>query len=248
MKWDASGTTLKNLSASGTLLNGSPVAAATLKDGDIISAGYIECEYGRRPALQLKVCLRESDSAQPAGLCLICLGCGASKLFPGPLGTIRVGRSMQAPEFWNAVVPDETLRNAISRQHFEVSAGERLLLKNLSLAGTLVNGHMVQQQHKLQNGDIIAIPLHGVHEAPPIVQFCVEYRKSMDPKDLEPILEGPADPVVQVKSETLPPPFSIQCIAAGVDVTSLPNQIGCLKAPFSKAQVGSARSSFGLVV
>ena len=49
------------------------------------------------------------------------------------------------------------------------------MLTNLSLAGTLVNGHMVQQQHKVQHGDVVAIPLHGrVHEAPPIVQFRVE--------------------------------------------------------------------------
>jgi len=83
---------------------------------------------------------------------------------------------MQAPEFWSSLVPDETLRNAVSRQHFEISSkGEKLMLTNLSLAGTLVNGHMVQQQHKVQHGDVVAIPLHGrVHEAPPIVQFRVE--------------------------------------------------------------------------
>ena len=65
---------------------------------------------------------------------------------------------MQAPEFWSSLVPDETLRNAVSRQHFEISSkGEKLMLTNLSLAGTLVNGHMVQQQHKVQHGDVVAI-------------------------------------------------------------------------------------------
>eukprot|EP00435_Cladocopium_sp_Y103_P069048 s265_g32.t1 len=149
---------------------------------DIISAGYIDCEYGRRPALQLKVCVTPKDpSAQNAmgapgsGLCLSSLD-SAAKLFPGPTGSIRVGRSMQAPEFWSSLVPDETLRNAVSRQHFEIaSKGGKLMLTNLSLAGTLLNGHMVQQHHKVQHGDVVAIPLHGrVHEAPPIVQFRVE--------------------------------------------------------------------------
>lgn len=130
------------------------------------------------------------------------------------------------------------------------------MLTNLSLAGTLVNGHMVQQQHKVQHGDVVAIPLHGrVHEAPPIVQFRVECKgvsiaaprcceasvphtagAELVTKDLEPILETPPDtpvahpvahPVVQVQLDALPPPFSLHCI--GSEWT--------LEAPFSKAEV-----------
>ena len=87
---------------------------------------------------------------------------------------------MQPPEFWSSLVPDENLRSAISRQHFEVTQKDKVItLVNMSLAGTLINGHMVQRQHKVQHGDVIAIPLHGrVHEAPPIVQFRVEIQRS----------------------------------------------------------------------
>lgn len=192
MRLSGSKSIVKNLSSNGTLLNGNNVESdATLEDGDIISAGYIECEYGRRPALQLKMSLSQALPAPPPAtkvvesskhqVCLSSLGSnGSHKLCPGPMGSIRVGRSMQPPEFWSSLVPDENLRSAISRQHFEVTQKDKVFtLVNMSLAGTLINGHMVQRQHKVQHGDIIAIPLHGrVHEAPPIVQFRVEIQRS----------------------------------------------------------------------
>ena len=46
-------------------------------------------------------------------------------IIPSPSTTgnaaLRVGRSVQAPDIWAAIVPDIELRNCVSREHFEVS-------------------------------------------------------------------------------------------------------------------------------
>merc|ERR1712232_540493 len=71
---------------------------------------------------------------------------------------LRVGRSVQPPAFWNMLLPDTTIQNAISREHFEVTMEERgILLKNLSSAGTWVNGRPTQDSVLLNAGAIIGL-------------------------------------------------------------------------------------------
>lgn len=172
---------LRNLSARGTILNGALVQTVEvgIKDGDIIGMGLIETEYGSKPALQFRVCLLKEDlSPGTLGFCL-CRTCpvnenpATSHLFAGPSGLLRVGRAMQPREFWQAAVPDEALRNAVSREHFQVHPSAcGALLVNLSSAGTLLNGTLVQQQSVIQSGDEVAVP-HPRPGRSPIVRFHV---------------------------------------------------------------------------
>ena len=263
------GFALKNLSARGTVVNGCRVETqeVLLQNGDVISIGQAECEYGSAPALQFKAWLEHQEPEQrPSMLCLWWLLPGSDgveptvmnkQLLAGPAGTVRVGRSMQPPEFWQSLVPDESLRNAISREHFEICPAENgIVLVNRSTAGTLLNGKFVLEQYRVQNGDVVAIPRHLQPEAPPIVQFRVEW--SLDsatglPTSCEkaesavqrpspeanPLLAASPPDVVHV-SGALPPPFSIQCVAAGGESTQLndlPEDIRTLPASFANAQM-----------
>ena len=175
-------------------------------------------------------------------------------------------------EFWQTLVPDEACRIAISREHFDVCPAEDgVMLINRSIAGTLLNGVMVQQQSRVSNGDVIAIPLHGQPKASPIVQFRLECipvstAYAVPKADAAPRLLGSvgnqaldnaafASPpkvkedsdVVKVAVSALPPPFSLECVAArgseGADLEQLPKTSRVLAASFSQAEI-SVGSSF----
>merc|ERR1740129_2007183 len=65
---------------------------------------------------------------------------------------LRVGRALQPAAFWERLVPDDRLRNLISREHFEVLCdGSELVLDTLGSAGTLVNGVLVRQRRPLRS-------------------------------------------------------------------------------------------------
>ena len=58
---------------------------------------------------------------------------------------LRVGLSVQPASFWEALVPDAALREAIPAEQFEVvKEACGLRLRNLSAGGTLVNGRIVR--------------------------------------------------------------------------------------------------------
>ena len=205
------------------------------------------------------------------------------QLLAGPTGGIRVGRAMQPQEFWQTLVPDESLRNAISREHFDVCpTDEGVTLINRSVAGTLLNGVLIQQQSRVNNGDVLGIPLHGQPRAPPIVQFRLEcapcaadkevIRKAGDGMDgapkspkcaprllgaigkgpagqesgLSPPKEKEAADVVKIAVDALPPPFSLECVAArgfeGRDMEQLPMESRVLAASFSQAEISVGSS------
>ncbi|CAK9036880.1 unnamed protein product [Durusdinium trenchii] len=250
---------VKNLSTGGTFLNGLRITEATLEDGDILSVGQGE---NGRPALQFQVSV-EPQSQMLSLQCLAKVKLPNSRLLAGPTGIVRVGRALQPPEFWQSIVPDEALRNAISRSHFEISPTPdgQIVLVNLSVAGTLLNGNMVQQDHTVKDGDLVGIPLHRRPGVPPIVQFRVEcghppYPAGLHPSEKEPIAMKVTDSnvtprpvaspqngqsntgdVVQVPQGTLPSPFLLQCISADPSEDS----VCTLAAPFAQAciSVGS---------
>lgn len=269
---------LRNLSAQGTLVNGSTVEEVILKNGDIISMGQVGSEYGNRPALQFKVHLCEDLIAKASfSVRLWWLLPGANgtgptvlnkQLLAGPSGAVRVGRAMQPIEFWQTLVPDESLRNAISREHFDVCpTADGVMLINRSIAGTLHNGVLVQHQTRVNSGDVLAIPLHNQPKEPPIVQFRLECAAIPDPDfedgaaprllgakagsvdaALSPKEKEAAD-VVKIAVDALPPPFSLECVAArgaeGRDLEQLPMASRVLAASFSQVElsVGSSHQS-----
>merc|ERR1719215_2310268 len=72
-------------------------------------------------------------------------------LLPSPAdGTsrrpLRVGRAVQPADFWAALVPDTTLVNCISREHFLIEfelENSEVHFQNLSAAGTILNGSLL---------------------------------------------------------------------------------------------------------
>lgn len=96
---------------------------------------------------------------------------------------LRVGRSVQPPTFWATLLPDPTLQNTISREHFEVSMEERgLLLKNLSSSGTWVNGKHTQENAWLREGAVIGLGITPDDPAPVLGFRLVEVLED-DPSD-----------------------------------------------------------------
>ena len=186
------------------------------------------------------------------------------QLLAGPSGAVRVGRALQPLEFWQTLVPDETLRNAISREHFDVCpTADGVVLINRSIAGTLHNGVLVQQQTRVNSGDVLAIPLHNQPREPPIVQFRLECAAHPDPDfedgapprllgakagsvDASPLPEKEAVDVVKIAVDALPPPFSLECVAArgveGRDLEQLPTASRILAASFSQVEISVGSS------
>jgi len=76
-------------------------------------------------------------------------------------GELKIGRTVQPASVWEAVVPDERLRNTISREHFKiVSRGAGAFeLENSSAGGTLVNGKRVNGHGTcaMRTGDLVGI-------------------------------------------------------------------------------------------
>eukprot|EP00930_Biecheleria_cincta_P059678 TRINITY_DN45394_c0_g1_i1.p1 TRINITY_DN45394_c0_g1~~TRINITY_DN45394_c0_g1_i1.p1 ORF type:complete len:450 (+),score=69.06 TRINITY_DN45394_c0_g1_i1:30-1352(+) len=275
---------LRNLSARGTILNGALVQTAevAMKDGDIIGMGLIETEYGSKPALQFRVCVGKDDVVPGTlGVCL-CLAAPVNenfetaRLFAGPSGLLRVGRSMQPREFWQAAVPDEALQVAVSREHFQVHPSAcGAVLVNLSGAGTLVNGTLVQKQSAIQSGDEVAVP-HPRPGRPPIVRFHVAQVKADGPEQLAasdsfttvawdqpqayPFLvdtrvthehqaSSESSGVVRIALGVLPPPFSLLCVATcglqAAELEQLPQASRRLDASAQKAELSVGLAAQG---
>lgn len=156
-------------------------------------------------------------------------------------GLLRVGRAAQPGAFWEAVVPNGSLRNAVSRDHFEVhaqaaAAGAAVSLVNRSAVGTLVNGILIRESCPLKPGDLVAIPRPWeVGEGEPIVQFrlCSAATQSTiplaAPGQASPSATPPRPcrqpspaasprspesplPVVKVSCAALPAPFTLRCL------------------------------------
>lgn len=99
------------------------------------------------------------------------------------VATLRVGRQVQPAALWENLVPDEVSRNTVSRDHFEVTSvkGE-LLLKNLSYAGTNLNGVLMQATAPLCCGDVIGI---GFGIGGNTAQFAAQFRVVESRRDFE---------------------------------------------------------------
>lgn len=123
-----------------------------------------------------------SDGNMPFVLeCVSALGLSTADLsfrpnfsrFLGPTSHIRVGRMVQPQEVWEALVPNEGLRNTISREQFEISAAEpgAYVLKNKASTGTLVNERPVPQLTQLSANDVIGVGLAPHDATQPILRF-----------------------------------------------------------------------------
>lgn len=115
----------------------------------------------------------------------------------GPDFALRIGRAVQAPQFWEEHVPDAALRNAISREHFEVRVGGRggtPMLRNLSSAGTLLNGNLVRDSIPLRFGDVVSVPRpREAGAGVPIVSFRLHSLAASLPPRMLPLRPPPLD-------------------------------------------------------
>jgi len=86
---------------------------------------------------------------------------------------LSVGRAVQKLEWWEQLVPSETERAKVSREHFKVRrlGGGRFELESLSAAGTVVNGSRVKDKVPLRSGDTVAVPSLPNSEDRPVVIF-----------------------------------------------------------------------------
>ncbi|CAK0788480.1 unnamed protein product [Prorocentrum cordatum] len=121
--------------------------------------------------------------------CLVCTGAARDPARPAPAvalpvrppsgggsaGVLRVGLSLQEPGFWEALVPDPGALDGVSPEHFELFTGAAPsggILINLSEHGTLVNGELVHESHRLAQGDVVGLPRLGRAEGEaPVVEF-----------------------------------------------------------------------------
>merc|ERR1712183_521299 len=66
---------------------------------------------------------------------------------------------------------DETMRNTVSREHFELAVEDcELCLLNLSGAGTLVNGKGILDRVRVESRDVISVRT-SMHDDTPILSF-----------------------------------------------------------------------------
>jgi len=75
---------------------------------------------------------------------------------------LRVGCLLQPTAFWSTLLPRsaecDDAQPAVAPEHFELTMeNEGMLLKNLSNAGTLVNGLRIYDEARVQPGDIIGM-------------------------------------------------------------------------------------------
>ena len=83
---------------------------------------------------------------------------------------LRLGRALQ-PSKWLKMVPDEVLRNTISRAHLELrQQKDQLLVRNLSPGGSVLNGCILEEA-LLREGDILGLGHRDASQ--PAVQFRV---------------------------------------------------------------------------
>lgn len=132
---------------------------------------------------------------------------------------LRVGRAVQPMGWWEELVRDTALRNAVSRDHFEVrlDAAGVAYLEGRGAAGTWLNGVPVSGRSTVRLGDIIAVP-RPRESAPgdPIVQFRVSVAGAM-PETPTPAC--PTQPLAPPPPPPSPPPPSAAAAvgeAAGV--------------------------------
>jgi hypothetical protein len=75
---------------------------------------------------------------------------------------LRVGCTLQPDKFWSTLLPrsaeGDNAQAAVAPEHFELTMdNEGMLLKNLSSAGTLVNGLRVYNEARVQPGDVVGM-------------------------------------------------------------------------------------------
>lgn len=108
-----------------------------------------------------------------------CALCPAASVSVGP-PRLRVGRVLQAADLWERLIPDEQIRNTVSREHFEIhelraeDASEQasFALRNLSSNGTFVNGTLVSNETRLQLGDVVSVgAVASEYGSRPALQF-----------------------------------------------------------------------------
>lgn len=126
-----------------------------MSDCDDSDFAMVKISLGQLPATFRLVCISSQalqsrlESIPYTGRALEATGANPS---------LRVGRAVQHLAFWSSLVPDEAIRHTISREHFELTTGAGgLRLKNLSPAGTMVNGEWVHEERRLTTGDTVGI-------------------------------------------------------------------------------------------
>eukprot|EP00446_Apocalathium_sp_SHHI-4_P033439 CAMPEP_0177312524 /NCGR_PEP_ID=MMETSP0368-20130122/10933_1 /TAXON_ID=447022 ORGANISM="Scrippsiella hangoei-like, Strain SHHI-4" /NCGR_SAMPLE_ID=MMETSP0368 /ASSEMBLY_ACC=CAM_ASM_000363 /LENGTH=640 /DNA_ID=CAMNT_0018771585 /DNA_START=32 /DNA_END=1954 /DNA_ORIENTATION=- len=133
----------------------------------------------------------------------------------GDQAALRVGRAVQLMFYWEGLVHDQALRNAISREHFEVVvdlSSSAATLTNRSSSGTLVNGALVREHCVLRLGDIVAVPRpKEAGPGDPIVQF--RFAKAMPGKIGPPSESVPAQAEPNLAAPGVRPAVAAPCVA-----------------------------------
>lgn len=199
--------TLVNISGAGTLVNGVRVRdQRALRNGDVVA---LPCSPGDRPeddgppvasfrfqgpsAATTAAPAVAASTAVAGDVPAFQLSCIAvagrhlgeimslaesGRILNSSAGLLRIGRSHQLA-FWEALIPDASARNKVSREHFEVRAAAIpngcIELHNRASSGTLVNGVRVFDKASLKPGAIIGVPstatAAGTAEIEPVVSF-----------------------------------------------------------------------------
>lgn len=199
-----SGWTLASLGAAGTLVNGKLIKeSAPLRQGDMV-----EIPFSMRPEEQgapiVSFCFQAPRCAAPPASATLLISLAPSSCqvccvsVKGRLSSdvqampetarvlsmngsgLKIGRSHQL-KFWEALIPDEAVRNKVSREHFEIRAdasASGLELVNIAASGTFHNGARVKDKAVLRLGDHVGVPstaaMMGTTEEEPVASFEVQ--------------------------------------------------------------------------
>jgi len=105
----------------------------------------------------------------------------STELAPNPgQSVLRIGRTIQPATFWERLVPNEKLRNTISREQIEITeesgaaagAGQVMFyIANIGNMRSLVNGKKIHARTRLESMDTIGIGTSIADENLPVIQF-----------------------------------------------------------------------------
>jgi len=106
---------------------------------------------------------------------------------------LKVGRGVQLAAFWAALLPDQAMRNTVSREHFQIEFDELdLCLLNFSSTGTIVNRKLIHDRVRVQDGDVISIGWSS-HDPTPMVHFRLTVAASEHNSANASYMNAPAD-------------------------------------------------------
>jgi pSer/pThr/pTyr-binding forkhead associated (FHA) protein len=168
--WREGGFEIADLgSMNGTQVNGEPISMPrVLRDGDVVHLHEVEVGFFEisptspeaNPAVLEAKPGREPTFVVPADLprprLIVSAGPDEGREIPLPAGTSTLGRMTARGEGeWDIALQDRS----ISRPHAQIEKlGDSILVTDQGSAnGTWINGEMIQEPTRLQDGDVVVL-------------------------------------------------------------------------------------------